>query len=115
MSPQDLRIWTIFRAEVAHFKTQHVAYRKTGLEWEILGDLGQRLHHKEEAKEAFQRCLDSQRYSIKPWLKLMELYADEGDLQRTLQTAIRVAAYQHKCVVILLVLLTSLTTFIQTM
>jgi len=92
---EDLRIWTIFRAEVAHFKTQHVAYRKTGLEWEILGDLGQRLHHKEEAKEAFQRCLDSQRYSIKPWLKLMEMYADEGDLQRTLQTAIRVAAYQH--------------------
>lgn len=48
---QDLRVWTIFRAEVAHFKTQHVAYRKTGLEWEILGDLGLRLHHKEEAKE----------------------------------------------------------------
>lgn len=64
---EDLRIWTIFRAEVAHFKTQHVAYRKTGLEWEILGELGQRLHHKEEAKEAFQRCLDSQRYSVKPW------------------------------------------------
>ena len=70
---------------MAHFKTQHVAYRKTGLEWEILGDLGQRLHHKEEAKEAYQRCLDSLRYSIKPWLKLMEMYADEGDLQRTLQ------------------------------
>ncbi len=79
---------------------QHVAYRKTGLEWEILGDLGMRLHHKEEAKEAYQRCLDSQRYSIKPWLKLMEMYADEGDLQRTLQTAIRVAAYQHKCVLL---------------
>ena len=97
---QDLRIWTIFRAEVAHFKTQHVAYRKTGLEWEILGDLGLRLHHKEEAKEAYQRCLDSQRYSYKPWQKLMEMYADEGDLQRTLQTAIRVAAYQHKCVIL---------------
>ena len=25
----------------------------------------------------------------------MEIYADEGDLQRTLQAAIRVAAYQH--------------------
>lgn len=81
---------------------QHVAYRKTGLEWEILGDLGLRLHHKEEAKEAYQRCLESQRYSIKPWLKLMEMYADEGDMQRTLQTAIRVAAYQHKCVITIL-------------
>lgn len=98
IATQDLRIWTIFRAEVAHFKTQHVAYRKTGMEWEILGDLGLRLHHKEEAKEAYQRCLDSQRYSYKPWAKLMETYAEEGDLQRTLQTAIRVAAYQHKFV-----------------
>ncbi|KAF9486260.1 chaps-domain-containing protein [Pholiota conissans] len=92
---EDLRVWTIFRAEVAHFKTQHVAYRKTGLEWEILGDLGLRLHHKEEAKEAYQRCLDSPRYSVKPWAKLMEMYADEGDIQRTVQTAIRVAAYQY--------------------
>lgn len=88
-------MWTIFRAEVAHFKTQHVAYRKTGLEWEILGDLGLRLHHKEEAKEAYQRCLDSPRYSVKPWAKLMEMYADEGDIQRSVQTAIRVAAYQY--------------------
>ncbi|THV07176.1 chaps-domain-containing protein [Dendrothele bispora CBS 962.96] len=91
---EDLRVWTIFRAEVAHFKTQHVAYRKTGLEWEILGELGVRLHHKEEAKEAFQRCLDTPRYSQKPWAKLMEIYADEGDIQRSIQTAIRVAAYQ---------------------
>ena len=88
-------MWTIFRAEVAHFKTQHVAYRKTGHEWEILGDLGLRLHHKEEAKEAYQRCLDTPRYSQKPWAKLMEMYADEGDIQRCVQTAIRVAAYQY--------------------
>lgn len=87
-------MWTIFRAEVAHFKTQHVAYRKTGLEWEILGDLGLRLHHKEEAKEAYQRCLDTPRYSYKPWSKLLDTYADEGDIQRTLQVAVRVAAYQ---------------------
>jgi hypothetical protein len=88
-------VWTIFRAEVVHFKTQHIAYRKTGAEWEILGELGGRLHHKEEAKEAFQRCLDTPRYSAKPWVKLMETYSEEGDLQRTLQTAIRVAAYQY--------------------
>ncbi|KAF9060918.1 chaps family protein [Rhodocollybia butyracea] len=91
---EDLRVWTIFRAEVAHFKTQHVAYRKTGLEWEILGDLGVRLRHREEAKEAYQRCLDTPRYSQKPWAKLMEVYAEEGDIQRGIQTAIRVAAYQ---------------------
>ncbi|KAG9311813.1 chaps family protein, partial [Chiua virens] len=92
---EDLRVWTIFRAEVAHFKTQHVAYRKTGMEWEILGDLGLRLHHKEEAKEAYQRCLETARYSQKPWAKLLETYAEEGDITRTIQTAIRVAAYQY--------------------
>ncbi|GJE93723.1 chaps-domain-containing protein [Phanerochaete sordida] len=92
---EDLRVWTIFRAEVAHFKTQHVAYRKTGMEWEILGDLGLRLHHKEEAKEAYQRCLDGTRYSAKPWMKLMDMYAEEGDILRTLQVGIRVAAYQY--------------------
>jgi hypothetical protein len=54
-----------------------------------------RLHHKEEAKESYQRALDAARYAAKPWLKLMEMYADEGDLARTLQTAIRVAAYQY--------------------
>ncbi|KAH8102294.1 chaps-domain-containing protein [Cristinia sonorae] len=90
---EDLRVWTIFRAEVAHFKTQHVAYRKTGLEWEILGDLGARLHHKEEAKEAYQRCLDATRYSHKPWSKLLDVYTEEGDIQRTLQVAVRCAAY----------------------
>ncbi|KAJ3482801.1 hypothetical protein NLI96_g6731 [Meripilus lineatus] len=92
---EDLRVWTIFRAEVAHFKTQHIAYRKTGSEWEILGDLGLRLHHKEEAKEAYQRCLDGTRYSFKPWSKLLDMYSDEGDIQRTLQVAVRVAAYQY--------------------
>ncbi|KAH9966474.1 hypothetical protein BC827DRAFT_1176160, partial [Russula dissimulans] len=79
---EDLCVWTIFWAEVAHFKTQHVAYRKAGSEWEILGDLGLRLHHKEEAKEVFQRAL-------------LEMYPEEGDLTRPLQVSIRVAAYQY--------------------
>ena len=64
------------------------------MEWEILGDLALRLHHKEEAKESYQRCLDGNRYSAKPWVKLMDIYADEGDIQRSLQAAVRVAAYQ---------------------
>lgn len=92
---QDLRVYTIWRAEVAHFKAQHLPYRKTGTEWEILGELAQRLHHKEEAKDAFQRALDS-KFSAKAWLKLLEVYADEGDVQRSLNAAIRLSAYQHR-------------------
>lgn len=92
---EDLRVYTIWRAEVAHFKAQHLPYRKTGTEWEILGELAQRLHHKEEAKDAFQRALDA-KFSAKAWLKLLEFYADEGDLQRSLNAAVRLSAYQHR-------------------
>jgi len=92
---EDLRIWTIFRAEVAHFKTQHVSYRKTGPEWEILADLGLRLRHKEEAKEAYQKCLD-QKFSARAWLKLLEMYSDEGDLSRSLNAIIRLSAHQQR-------------------
>jgi hypothetical protein len=88
-------VYTIWRAEVAHFKAQHLPYRKTGTEWEILGELAQRLHHKEESKDAFQRALD-QKFSAKAWLKLLEMYADEGDVQRSLNAAIRLSVYQHR-------------------
>jgi lipopolysaccharide biosynthesis regulator YciM len=88
-------VYTIWRAEVAHFKAQHLPYRKTGTEWEILGELAQRLHHEEEAKDAFQRTLDA-KFSAKAWLKLLEIYADEGDVQRSLNAAIRLSVYQHR-------------------
>lgn len=45
---EDLRILTVWRAEMAHFKAQHQQYRKTATEWEILGDLALRLHRKED-------------------------------------------------------------------
>lgn len=87
---------------MAHFKTQHVVYRKTGTEWEILGDLGARLHHKEEAKDAYQRCLDS-KFSAKAWMKLMEIYVEEGDLTKTLNAAIRLSAHQQRSVFIIFI------------
>lgn len=46
----DLRVLTVWRAEMAHFKSQHMPYRKTATEWEILGDLALRLHRKEEVR-----------------------------------------------------------------
>ncbi|KAM0789375.1 hypothetical protein ACM66B_000205 [Microbotryomycetes sp. NB124-2] len=92
---EDLRVYTIWRAELAHFKAQHMPYRKTGTEWEILGELAQRLHHKDEAKDAFQRALDA-KFSAKAWLKLLEFYADDGDVQRSLNAAIRLSVYQHR-------------------
>jgi hypothetical protein len=65
------------------------------VQWEILGDLALRLQHKEEAKDAYQRCLDS-KFSAKSWQKLLETYADEGDLQKTLNAATRLTTYNWR-------------------
>jgi hypothetical protein len=72
-----------------------MSYKKTGTEWEILGELALRLHHKEEAKDAFQRCLD-QKFSARALLPLLEMYAADADLSRTLNAAIRLTAYHYR-------------------
>ncbi|TXT15606.1 hypothetical protein VHUM_00109 [Vanrija humicola] len=91
----DLRVYTIWRAEISHFQMQHMSYRKTGTEWEILGELALRLHHKDEAKDAFVRCLDA-KFSAKALLRVLEIYSDEGDLQRTLNAAIKLTVYHNR-------------------
>jgi hypothetical protein len=42
---EDLRIYTFWRTESAHYRTQQMPYRKSGTEWELLGDLSLRLWH----------------------------------------------------------------------
>ncbi|CAG8443801.1 10277_t:CDS:10 [Ambispora gerdemannii] len=92
---EDLRVYTVWRSEVSHYKAHQLLYRKTGTEWEILGDLASRLHHKEEAKEAYQRCLDF-RFSAKAWLKLLEYHAEEGDVQHTLGAVVKLTIYYER-------------------
>ena len=43
---EDLRVYTIWRAELEHFTKQQLQFHKPNLDWEMLGDLAQRLHHK---------------------------------------------------------------------
>jgi len=92
---EDLRVYTIWRAEINHYKQQSIPYRKTSTEWEILGELALRLQHKEEAKDAFQRCVDG-RFSAKAYLKLLEIYSEQKDVERSLWTALRLTAYHHR-------------------
>ncbi|KAG9288555.1 hypothetical protein G9A89_006051 [Geosiphon pyriformis] len=92
---EDLRVYTLWRSEMSHYKAHQLLYRKAGAEWEILGDLASRLHHKEEAKEAYQRCLDF-KFSPKAWLKLLEYYAEEGDVQRTLTAVVKLTVYHER-------------------
>lgn len=75
---EDLRIYTIWRTESSQYKQQQLAYKKTAEEWEILGALAERLHHRDEAVEAWQSCL-SMKFSPKAMRGLLGMYENKGD------------------------------------
>lgn len=80
---EDLKIYTIWKAEMNQFQSQNLEYHRSASEWEILGDLSLRLGHNDDAKEAFQRCLEI-RYSEKAWLSLMNCYIEEKKISHAL-------------------------------
>ncbi|KAL9543385.1 hypothetical protein MBANPS3_008138 [Mucor bainieri] len=92
---EDLRVYTFWRAEDAHYRAQQTTYRKTGTEWELLGDLALRLWHENEAKEAFEMCLDH-KFSAKAWMKLLQIYAKEGNTQKALLAAVKLTVYHER-------------------
>ncbi|CAO3701520.1 unnamed protein product [Rhizopus stolonifer] len=92
---EDLRIYTFWKTEAAHYRAQLMPYRKTGAEWELLGDLALRLWHEEDAKEAYQQCLDH-KFSAKSWMKLLEIYVSESNVQRALLAAVKLTVYHER-------------------
>ncbi|KAI9483466.1 MAG: Chs5p-Arf1p-binding proteins-domain-containing protein [Benjaminiella poitrasii] len=92
---EDLRIYTFWRTEAAHYRAQQMPYRKTGTEWELLGDLALRLWHEQEAKEAYEQCLDH-KFSAKAWMKLLEIYVTESNVQRALLAAVKLTVYHER-------------------
>ncbi|CAG8613330.1 15146_t:CDS:2, partial [Acaulospora colombiana] len=92
---KDLRVYTVWRSEVSHYKNHQMSYRKTGTEWEILGDLAARLHRKEDAKEAYKNCLEH-KFSSKAWLRLLEFHAEEGEVKNALTAAVKLAVYHER-------------------
>lgn len=61
---EDLRVYTIWRTQMAQYRAQSMQYKKSAEEWEILGSLADRLQHVDEAVEAYRACL-GQRFSPK--------------------------------------------------
>ncbi|CAG8515848.1 17540_t:CDS:10 [Acaulospora morrowiae] len=92
---EDLRVYTVWRSEVSHYRNHQMSYRKTGTEWEILGDLAARLHRKEDAKEAYKNCLDH-KFSAKAWLRLLEFNAEEREVKNTLTSVVKLAVYHER-------------------
>ena len=46
VNEQDLRVYTLWRAEWEHFTKQQLTFHKQNNEWEMLGELALRLQHK---------------------------------------------------------------------
>ena len=92
---EDLRVYTIWRTELAQYKQQSLQYKKSAEEWEILGELAERLHHPEEAIEAYAACLEI-RFSPKAMKGLLALHGRDGDVRSMLAALIRLIAWQYR-------------------
>lgn len=92
---EDLRIYTIWRTEMGRYREQQLQYKKSAAEWEILGDLAERLHHNAEAVEAYQQCLNI-RFSPKAMKGLLRYYERKGDTRSTLAALIRLITWQYR-------------------
>lgn len=104
---EDLRIYTIWRTEMARAKAttgpnspnpatvQAGAFEKSPEEWEILGDLSNRLHHHPEAIEAYQACLRV-RFSPKAMRAVTRMWEKERKTESVLQGLIRLIAWQYR-------------------
>lgn len=95
---EDLRIYTIWRTDMARSKSEEGggdSYRKSAEEWEILGELAERLHHVPEAVEAYQMCLRV-RFSPKAMKGVLKMYEGQGRVNETLQSLIRLIAWQYR-------------------
>ncbi|KAI0233732.1 bud site selection protein [Massospora cicadina] len=92
---EDLRTFTAWREEMAASRAQRHAFRYSGSEWEVLGDLCLRLHRQGEAREAYASCVQT-KFSPRAWAYLLERSTLEDDLQRTMTSLIRLAMYYEK-------------------
>lgn len=73
---EDLRAYTMWQAEYVHFQAQQMEYKKTTLEWEILGLIAYRLKHHKEGSVAFANAL-SGRFSAKSTREMLKYYQME--------------------------------------
>lgn len=92
---EDLRIYTIWRSDLVRSTQQQRPYRKSASEWEILGELAQRLHHQEEAEEAFHACLTI-RFSPRSLRGILLSQEKKKDDRGSLDSIIRLTAWNYR-------------------
>jgi tetratricopeptide (TPR) repeat protein len=103
---EDLRIYTIWRTDMARAKAttgeasspnpaNNPQYSKSAEEWEILGDLADRLHHGDEALEAYQNCLRI-RFSPKAMKAVVKMWEEDRKNENVLNGMIRLITWQYR-------------------
>lgn len=101
---EDLRVYTIWRTQMAQYRAQSMQYKKSAEEWEILGTLASRLQHAPEAEEAYRACL-AQRFSPKALTGILRAHEKSaagvvvgsgGASRETLGSLIRLVTWQYR-------------------
>lgn len=90
---EDMRVYTIYRGELAHFRAENMPYQRTAREWLVLGTLCRRLGYLDEAKEALRQCVEKA-FCADAWLSLLEIYSTEGRLAHALTAAAKLLVYE---------------------
>ena len=92
---EDLRVYTIWRMQMAQYRAQQMQYKKSAEEWEILGSLAERLQHFDEAVEAYQACL-GQRFSPKALAGVLRVHKKQKNTRDTIAAVIRLVTWQYR-------------------
>ena len=92
---EDLRVYTIWRTQMAQYRQQMIQYRKSAEEWEILGSLAERLQYTDEAVEAYRACL-GQRFSPKALTGILRVLERNKNTRDTLASVIRHVTWQYR-------------------
>ncbi|KXX78503.1 Bud site selection protein 7 [Madurella mycetomatis] len=92
---EDLRVYTIWRTQMAQYRAQSMQYKKSAEEWEILGTLAERLQHLDEAVEAYRACL-SQRFSPRALAGILKVFEKTKSTRDTVAATIRLVTWQYR-------------------
>lgn len=92
---EDLRVYTIWRTQMAQYRAQSMQYKKSAEEWEILGSLADRLQHTDEAVEAYRACL-SIRFSPKALSGILNVFEANRNTRETVAATIRLVTWQYR-------------------
>ncbi len=92
---EDLRVYTIWRTQMAQYRAQSIQFKKSAEEWEILGFLAERIQHTTEALEAYRACL-SIRFSPKALTGILRVLEQSKNTRDTVAAVIRLVTWQYR-------------------